>query len=84
MSRTIVIDGEPYLALETVAEEFRVDVVVLREAHATGLLGRSVERETRILVAVASLDRVATVVRLRVVLGLDLDTVERTIARQHH
>lgn len=82
MSRAIVIEGEPYLALETVAEEFRVDLVVLREAHASGLLGRCVVRETRVLVAVASLDRVATVVRLRAVLGLDLDTVEVMIARQ--
>ena len=35
MSRAIVIEGEPYLALETVAEEFRVDLVVPRSARAT-------------------------------------------------
>ena len=81
MSDSIRVDGEAFLALETVAEVFRVDVVVLREAHEVGLLGRCIVRDARVLVATASLDRVATIVRLRVVLGLDLDAIDLELAR---
>jgi len=76
MSESFEIDGQVYLTLETVAEVFAVESVVLHEAYVTGLLGPGVERGQRVLLAVASLDRVATVVRLHVVLGFDLDTVE--------
>lgn len=81
MTDSIRIDGEAFLALETVAETFHVDAVVLREAHTVGLLGRSVVRESRVLVAVDSLDRVATFVRMRVVLGMDLDACEIELMR---
>ena len=81
MSHSIEVDGEAFLALETVAEVFRVDTVVLLEAYAVGLLGRCVERDAHVMVAVTSLDRVATIVRLRVVLGMDLDAVDLELAR---
>ncbi|MEM1447546.1 MAG: hypothetical protein AAF957_03090 [Planctomycetota bacterium] len=82
MSGRIEVDGTAYLALETVAEVFRVDVVVLEEAYAVGLLGPGLVRDARVLVAAASLDRVATVVRLRVALGCDLETVEVALMRR--
>ncbi|MEM9800657.1 MAG: hypothetical protein AAGA20_10045 [Planctomycetota bacterium] len=78
---TIVVEGESFLAIETVAEVFHVDVVVLREAYAVGLLGRCLERERKVLVAARSLDRVARLVRMRAVLGLDLETIELAFVR---
>lgn len=80
MSHRIEVDGEVFLELETVAEVFRVDSIVLREAYAVGLLGTCMERDAHVLIAVASLDRVATIVRLRVVLGMDLDAIDLALA----
>lgn len=82
MTRRIDVDGTAYLELETVAEVFRVDVLALEEAYAVGLLGPCIVRDARVLVAAASMDRVATVVRLRVVLGCDLETVELALMRR--
>jgi len=80
MSQRIEVDGEVFLELETVAEVFRVDSIVLREAYDVGLLGACVERDAHVLIAAASLDRVATIVRLRVVLGMDLDAIDLALA----
>ncbi len=81
MSDSYEIDGQRYLTLETVAEVFAVEVVLLREAFLMGVLGPGVEQNQRVLLAVASLDRVATVVRMRVMLGLDLETIEIALDR---
>ncbi len=80
MNQRVEVDGEVFLEIETVAEVFHVDAIILREAYAVGLLGTCLERDTHILVAVASLDRVATVVRLRVVLGMDLEAIDLALA----
>ncbi|QDV08478.1 hypothetical protein Poly30_40250 [Planctomycetes bacterium Poly30] len=81
MSQPIEIDGVVYLELEAVAEVFRVESVVLREAYVSGLLGPGVEGDQRVLIATTLLDRVATIVRMRVVLELDLETVELMLER---
>ncbi|MEM9378596.1 MAG: hypothetical protein AAGB93_01510 [Planctomycetota bacterium] len=82
MTGRIDVDGTTYLELETVADVFRVDAVVLEEAYAVGLLGPCLVRDARVLVAAASMDRVATVVRLRVVLECDLETVELALMQR--
>ncbi|MFT5734085.1 MAG: putative membrane protein YqgA involved in biofilm formation [Planctomycetota bacterium] len=82
MSQPIEINGEAYLELESVAEVFRVESVVLREAYVSGLLGAGVEGDQRVLIATAMLDRVATIVRMRVVLELDFETIELALMRE--
>lgn len=81
MNQVIEIDGEAYLELESVAEVFRVDSIVLREAYVSGLLDSSLERDQRVLIATAMLDRVATIVRMRVVLEMDFETIELALLR---
>jgi hypothetical protein len=68
-------DGELYLRLETVAEIYTVRVAWLHEVYAHGLLGDGKHEGASICVAAVQLDRVATIVRLHHVLGLDLDAI---------
>lgn len=66
----LVLEGEVYFPLEVVAECYSVEVTWLREACDEGLLiGVRVERT--LAVRAADLDRVARLVRWRVVHGLD-------------
>ena len=69
-------DGELYLSLEVVAEVYEVEVTLLRDVYARGLLGTGVDHGRRLCIAALELDRVATIVRLHRVLGLDLDAIE--------
>lgn len=72
------VEGVLYLSLETVAELYRVEVVLLREVYELGLLGRGVAGGgggATVCIAAAELDRVATVVRLQRVLGHDVDAI---------
>lgn len=73
MSAIVLLrDGEAYLRLETVAELYRVRVVWLREVAERGLLGPLERSDEGPLIACVQLDRVATLVRLSVHLGVDL------------
>ena len=69
------IDGELYLSLETVAELYEVKVVWLREAYDSGLLGSGVDKGPSVCIEAVQMDRVATLVRMHVTLGLDLDAI---------
>jgi len=77
MRDRVYIEGDLYLSLETVAEIYRIEIVWLREAYDTGLLGSGVVSESVICIAAAKMDRVATIVRLHDVLGLDVETIEK-------
>jgi hypothetical protein len=69
---TVWRGDEPYLHLETVAEIYRVRAIWLREVAERGLLGPLESGDDGPLIACVQLDRVATIVRLSVHLGLDL------------
>jgi hypothetical protein len=69
------VEGELYLRLETVAELYRVRTVWLREAFDQGLLGRGHRAAGGLFIAAVQLDRVATVVKYHVALGLDVDAI---------
>ena len=69
------VEGELYLSLEAVAEVYQVKSVWLREAYEHGLLGHGIDEGPSLCIAAVQLDRVATIVRLHEVLGLDLETI---------
>jgi len=71
----IVIEGESYLSLETIADCYHIEVVRLREAYGLGLLGHGRDHGGTIVVATRHLDRVAEIVRLHVYHRLDLDVI---------
>ena len=72
----LYLEGELYLGLETVAEVYRVRAVWLREVFDSGLLGPGAPGERGPCIAAAQLDRVATIVRLHLRLGLDLEALQ--------
>lgn len=82
MSDPIQVDGELYLALETVAELYQVRVVLLEEAFDVGLLGRGHRSAGRLCIAAVQLDRVATIVRLHTALGLDATAIALLLERE--
>lgn len=69
---TVWRGDEAYLRLETVAELYHVRVVWLREVAERGLLGPLEPDDDGPLIACVQLDRVATIVRLSLHLGVDL------------
>ena len=71
----IYVHGELYLAVETVAELYRIEVVWLREAVHSGLISSGVETQPRLCIAATRLDHVATIVRLHQILGLDVEAI---------
>lgn len=72
----IHIEGELHLTLETVAEVYAVKVVWLREVCDAGLLVARPFDHGELCIAAVQLERLASIVRMNVVLGLDLDAVE--------
>lgn len=75
----IYVGGELHLSLETVAELYEVQTVWLRKVIDTGLLGNAVNLGATISIAAVQMDRVATIVRLHEVLGLDLEAIVLTL-----
>ncbi|QDU68151.1 hypothetical protein [Engelhardtia mirabilis] len=71
----ILHEGERYLSLEVVAEIYQVRAVVLREVYERGLLGEGLTHDSTVCIATLALDRVATIVRLHEVHGLDPDAI---------
>lgn len=73
--RQLLVDGELYLGLEVVAEIYEVQLVWLREAYEFGLLGSGVDSGPGLCVAAVEMDRIATIVRLHKVLGMELESI---------
>ena len=71
----IRIEGEVYLTLETVAEVYAVEHVWLREVCAAGLLTPAQHATGDLCIAAIELDRVARIVRLNLMLGVELEAV---------
>lgn len=79
MSDRIVIRGEAFVTLATVAECFHVQSTWVREVYDAGLLGRGERVGDELAIAVVELDRMAKVERLHRHYGLDLATIEIVI-----
>lgn len=79
MSGRIVIHGESFVTLATVAECFHVHSTWVREVYDAGLLGRGEQVGDELAIAAVQLDRVAVVQRLHRHYGLDLATIELMI-----
>lgn len=75
MSTIVVIRGEEYVTLKTVAECYELSEAWVYEVFAFGLLGPGEIDNDETLVPVALLDRVATILRLYTVHGFDLDVI---------
>jgi hypothetical protein len=72
MTEHLSFEGEIWVSLEALATCYRVDLTLVEEAFELGLLGRGVHTEGLLVVQVAQLERMATIVRLHVHLGVDL------------
>jgi hypothetical protein len=78
---TLKVEGELFLRLEVVAQCFEVKTVWLREVYDCGLLGAGVRRDRELHIAAVHLDRVATIVRMQLVFGMDLVTIEHALGQ---
>jgi hypothetical protein len=72
----LYVEGELFLSLEVVAALYQVKTIWLRRVYDVGLLGSGVDTGPVVCIAAVQLDRVATIVRMHDVFGLDLDEVE--------
>lgn len=74
----LVIHGEVYLSLATVAQCYSVKLSWIREVYDTGLLGRGEQPNPKakdIAIAASSLDRLSEVLRLHFYQDLSLDGI---------
>ncbi len=74
-TRRIVIRGDSYIALETVAECYCFERAWIEAVYEAGLLGRGEIFESRTVIRTSLLDRVATIRRMQHYQGLALETV---------
>jgi len=66
------VEGRLYVPLEVVAELYQVKRVMLMQVYERGLLGTAIEHEQTLCIEAVELERVATIVRLHELLGLDV------------
>lgn len=77
----IVIRGESFLTLETVAECFHVQVAWVREVYDAGLLGPGERVGGDLAIPASNLDRMALIQRLHRHYGIDLELIEIVLER---
>jgi hypothetical protein len=82
MSDFILVRGERYLAIEVVAQWYRVDVAFLEEAGELELLELEPGADQRPLLAEHELDRLAQLLRWHWLTGLDLDALALLVPRE--
>lgn len=76
MSRhTVVIHGEAYLTIETIAECFEVKATWVEAVYQQGLLGTGERRGETLYVQACMLDRMAEIRRLNTLLDEDLSAI---------
>lgn len=75
------IDGELFLSVETVAEVYAVKLLWLREVCDSGLVSGALDRDDTVWIAAVELDRVAAIVRLRAVVGDDVQAIAALLDR---
>lgn len=71
----VVIRGEAYLAIDTIAECFEVETTWVEAVYRRGLLGAGEERDKVTYVEAGMLDRVAEIQRFYLLLDRDLNAV---------
>ncbi|GJM23283.1 MAG: hypothetical protein DHS20C15_31980 [Planctomycetota bacterium] len=79
-TQQVRIDGELYLSVETVAEVYAIKSIWLHEVCDAGLLPGSVDHDAGRWIAAIELDRVAAIVRLRAVIGNDVDAISALLS----
>ena len=72
MRGRLVIRGELYLTLETVADCYQVDCDWLEEVYELGLLGRGERSGEGVAITARKLDRVAEILQLHFHHGVNL------------
>lgn len=75
MSRVVYIREEAYVTLSTIADCYECSEAWVREVYDVGLLGTGEIRDERTLVRADAMDRVARILRLSTVHGLELDVI---------
>jgi len=68
----IVIEGETYLTLQTVAECYHCEVTWVHEVYEFGLLGSGRQVGSDIVIPARVLDRLAAIIRFSRYYGLNL------------
>jgi hypothetical protein len=79
MSRIVYIREEAYVTLGTIAECYECSETWVREVYDVGLLGAGETLEELTWVPAQALDRVARILRLSTVHGLELDVIARLL-----
>ncbi|HET9062248.1 MAG TPA: hypothetical protein VFO62_03070 [Candidatus Binatia bacterium] len=75
MSRIVYIHEEAYVTLSTIADCYECSETWVREVYDVGLLGTGEIRDELTLVRADAMDRVARILRLSTVHGLELDVI---------
>lgn len=79
MSRIVYIREEAYVSLGTIAECYECSETWIREAYDVGLLGAGEILDELTWVPAGALDRVARILRLRTMHGLELDVIAQLL-----
>jgi hypothetical protein len=75
MTRVVYIREEAYVTLATIAECYECSETWIREVYEVGLLGTGEMLDELTWVPVAAMDRLATILRLSTIHGLELDVI---------
>lgn len=79
MSRIVYIREEAYVALSTIADCYDCSEAWVREIYEVGLLGAGEVLDEITWVPAEGMDRVAIILRLSTVYGLDLDVITQLL-----
>ncbi len=71
----LYVANDLYLSVEIVAQIFEVESLWLLQVCESGLLDNSVQSAPKLHIAAIQMDRVATIVRLHTVLGLEIEAI---------
>ena len=75
MSRVVYIREEAYVTLATIADCYECSETWVREVYEVGLLGTGEILDDRTWVPAEAMDRIARILRLSTVHGLELDVI---------
>lgn len=77
----VMLRGERYVTLTTVAACYRVEVTVVREAYEYGLLGEGEVHEGEVAVPASRMGVVARILRLRASAGVNVEGIVLLVRR---
>jgi hypothetical protein len=79
MTRIIYIRDAEYVELTTIAQCYQCTEAWVRDVYRAGLLGAGEVRGEVTLVPIDSLERVARILRLHLIHGLDLEVIHQLL-----